>query len=66
MTIQEFKDIVQRDREWRDTAPGYTESVVEVKVESSMTHSDVLVDDETCCCGVDNCPESYVHWTSGF
>ena len=57
MTIQEFKDIVQRDREWRDTAPGYTELVVEVKAKSS---------DETCCCGEDNCPESYVHWTSGF
>ena len=29
-TVAEIQNLIRRDREWRDTAPGYTESTVEI------------------------------------
>ena len=53
-TPEQIKKIIERDRAWRDTAPGYTECSVKIETPN------------TCVCGDVDCKDEYAHHTSGF
>ena len=53
-TVEEIKKIIDRDRAWRDTAPGYAECSVKIETPN------------TCVCGEVDCKDAYAHTTSGF